>query len=162
VSVRVLGPMKVAVIGAPTYFARHARPRTPDDLARHSCIRYRLAMDGALFDWPFARDGKTRRIPVQGRVVVNNPDLAVRAAVDGLGIAYTIEGLAAPFLRSGQLVRVLKEWSPSFEGLFLYYPSRRQVPAALRALVDLVRTDTRGRAPAIVPGAVIANPLVTE
>lgn len=162
VSVRVLGPMKVAVIAAPGYFARHTRPRTPDDLARHSCIRYRLAMDGALFDWPFARDGKTRRVPVQGRVVVNNPDLAVRAAVDGLGIAYTIEGLAAPFLRSGQLVRVLKEWSPSFEGLFLYYPSRRQVPAALRALIDLVRTDARGRARDVVPGATLANPLVAE
>src|SRR5260221_7736572 len=80
VSVRVLGPMKVAVIAAPSYFARHTRPRTPDDLARHSCIRYRLAMDGALFDWPFARDGKTRRVPVPGPGVVNNPDLAVRAA----------------------------------------------------------------------------------
>ena len=162
VSVRVLGPMKVAVIAAPSYFARHTQPRTPDDLARHSCIRYRLAMDGALFDWPFARDGKTRRVPVQGRVVVNNPDLAVRAAVDGLGIAYTIEGLAAPFLRSGQLVRVLKEWSPSFEGLFLYYPSRRQLPAALRALIDLVRTEARGRARDVAPGATLANPLVAE
>ena len=84
------------------------------------------------------------------------------AAVDGLGIAYTIEGLAAPFLRSGQLVRVLKEWSPSFEGLFLYYPSRRQLPAALRALIDLVRTEARGGARDVAPGATLANPLVAE
>ena len=71
--------------------------------------------------------------------MVNDPDLAVRAAVDGLGIAYTLEALAEPFLRSGQLVRVLEDWSPSFEGLFLYYPGRRQVPAALRALIDMIR-----------------------
>ena len=72
--------------------------------------------------------------------MVNDPDLAVRAAVDGLGIAYTLEALAEPFLRSGQLVRVLEDWSPSFEGLFLYYPGHRQVPAALRALIDMIRT----------------------
>jgi DNA-binding transcriptional LysR family regulator len=75
---------------------------------------------------------------VDGRVMVNDPDLAVRAAVDGLGIAYTIEALAEPFLRSGQLVRVLEDWSPAIEGLFLYYPGRRQVPAALRALIAMI------------------------
>jgi DNA-binding transcriptional LysR family regulator len=71
--------------------------------------------------------------------MVNDPDLAVRAAVDGLGIAYTITAQAEPFLRSGQLVRVLEDWSPSFGGLFLYYPTHRQVPAALRALIDMIR-----------------------
>jgi hypothetical protein len=78
--------------------------------------------------------------------MVNETDLAVRAAVDGLGIAYTVEALAEPFLRSGQLVRVLEDWSPSFEGLFLYYPGHRQVPATLRALIDMIRT-ARGSAP---------------
>jgi DNA-binding transcriptional LysR family regulator len=137
--VRVMGPVKVAVFGAPSYFARRRKPRTPDDLARHSCVQYRRDADGAVFDWPFERNGKARKISVEGRVMVNDPDLAVRAAVDGLGIAYTIEALAEPFLRSGQLVRVLEDWSPSFEGLFLYYPGRRRVPAALRALIDMVR-----------------------
>jgi LysR substrate binding domain len=79
---------------------------------------------------------------VDGRVMVNNPDLVLRAAVDGLGIAYTIEAYAEPFLRSGQLVRVLEDWSPTIEGLFLYYPGRRQVPAALRALIDMIRTSS--------------------
>jgi DNA-binding transcriptional LysR family regulator len=77
---------------------------------------------------------------VDGRVIVNDPDLAMRAAVDGLGIAYTVETLADPFVRSGQLVRVLEDWSPSFDGLFLYYPGHRQVPVALRALMDMLRT----------------------
>jgi DNA-binding transcriptional LysR family regulator len=72
--------------------------------------------------------------------MVNETDLAVRAAVDGLGIAYTVEALAEPFLRSGQLVRVLEDWTPSFEGLYLYYPGHRQVPATLRALIDMIRT----------------------
>jgi DNA-binding transcriptional LysR family regulator len=137
--VRVMGPMKVAVVGAPFYFAQHPRPRTPDDLARHSCVEYRRGAEGAVYEWEFERSGKSRKVSVSGRVMVNDPDLAVRAAVDGLGIAYTIEALAEPFWRSGQLVRVLEDWSPSFEGIFLYYPGHRQVPAALRALIDMIR-----------------------
>jgi DNA-binding transcriptional LysR family regulator len=154
IAVRVMGPMKVVVVGAPTYFARRRPPRTPDDLARHSCIQYRLAGDGAVFAWPLERNRKSRRISVDGRVMVNNADLAVRAAVDGLGIAYTLESLADPFLRSGQLVRVLEDWSPSFEGLYLYYPGHRQVPAALRALIDMIRT---ARGPAR-PARSLKNP----
>jgi DNA-binding transcriptional LysR family regulator len=146
IAVRVMGPMKIAVVGAPTYFARRRAPRTPDDLARHICVEYRREADGGVLMWLFERNRKSRRISVDGRVMVNNPDLAVRAAVDGLGIAYTVEALAEPFLRSGQLVRVLEDWSPSFEGLFLYYPGHRQVPAALRALIDMIRA-ARGSAP---------------
>jgi DNA-binding transcriptional LysR family regulator len=147
IAVRVMGPMKVVVVGAPTYFARRRPPRTPDDLARHSCVQYRRAADGDVFAWPFERNRKSRRISVDGRVMVNSTDLAVRAAVDGLGIAYTIEALAEPFLRSGQLVCVLEDWSPAFEGLFLFSPGHRQVPATLRALIDMIRT-ARGSAPA--------------
>jgi DNA-binding transcriptional LysR family regulator len=82
----------------------------------------------------------------------------VRAAVDGLGIAYLTEALAEPFLRSGQLVRVLEDWSPSFEGLFLYYPGHRQVPAALRALIDMIRAPN-GSAPA---KALVDNPFTAD
>jgi DNA-binding transcriptional LysR family regulator len=147
IAVRVMGPMKIVVVGAPTYFARRRPPRTPDDLARHSCVQYRPVADGDVFAWPFERNRQSRRLAVDGRVIINDPHLAVRAAVDGLGIAYTLEALAEPFLRSGQLVRVLEDWLPSFEGMFLYYPGSRQVPAALRALIDMIRT-TRGSAPA--------------
>jgi len=106
IAVRVTGPMKAAVVGAPAYFAQRRLPRTPDDLAQHSCVQYRLAGDGAVFEWAFERDGKSRRISVDGRITVNDPDLAVRAAIDGLGIVYTVEAQVDPFLRSGQLVRV--------------------------------------------------------
>lgn len=142
-AVRVTGPLKVVAVAAPSYFARRKPPRTLDDLRRHSCIHYRLAADGALFEWPFNRNGKDEQVAVDGRVIVNTPELAVRAALDGLGIAYTLEALADLFLRSGQLVRVLEDWSPSIEGLFLYYPGRRQVPAALRALIDMIRLRRR-------------------
>ena len=158
IAVRVMGLMKIAVVGAPTYFARQRPPRTPDDLARHSCVQYRREADGNVLLWLFERNRKSRRISVDGRVMVNDADLAVRAAIDGLGIAYTLESLAQPFLRSGQLVRVLEDWSPSFEGLFLYYPGHRQVPAALRVLIDMMRA-ARGSARA---ARSLKNPFAEE
>jgi DNA-binding transcriptional LysR family regulator len=147
IAVRMTGPMKIAVVGAPAYFAQRRPPRTPDDLVRHSCVQYRVAADGDVLEWTFERNRKSRRLSVGGPVMVNDLDLAVRAAVDGLGIAYTVEAVAEPFLRSGQLVRVLEDWSPSFEGLYLYYPGHRQVPATLRALIDMIRAG-HGSAPA--------------
>jgi DNA-binding transcriptional LysR family regulator len=152
--VRVMGPVKVAVVAAPTYLAQHSRPLVPDDLARHVCVQYRRGTDGGVFEWLFERAGQSRKITVDGRLMVNAPDLSLRAAVDGLGLAYTIEAQAEPFLRSGQLIRVLEDWSPAFEGLFLYYPGHRQVPASLRALIDMIKSGHR-------PGASevsLANP----
>ncbi|HXC91061.1 MAG TPA: LysR family transcriptional regulator [Stellaceae bacterium] len=146
IAVRVTGPVKLVVVGSPAYFARRRPPRAPEDLAGHDCVQYRRAAEGATIEWPFERAGKAQRISVDGRVTVNDPELALRAAVDGLGIAYTIESLAEPFLRSGQLLRVLEEWSVSFQGLYLYYPGHRQVPAALRCLIDMIRASPRARA----------------
>jgi DNA-binding transcriptional LysR family regulator len=139
IAVRLRGPMKVAVVGAPKYFERRRPPRTPDDLTSHSCIQYRFATSGATVPWTFERSGRTKRMSLSGGVTVNIPDLAVRAAVDGLGIAYTLETLAAPFLRTGQLVRVLEGFAPAVEAFFLFYPGHRQVPAALRAFIDMIR-----------------------
>jgi DNA-binding transcriptional LysR family regulator len=141
IAVRVTGPLKIAIVGASSYFAQRKPPRTPDDLARHSCVQYRQGRsDRGLFDWPLERNGKSRAIPVSGRVIVNTPELALRAAVDGLGIAYAIAAQADPFLRSGELIRVLEEWSPAVQGLFLYHSSHRRVPVALRALIDMTQT----------------------
>jgi DNA-binding transcriptional LysR family regulator len=147
IAVRVTGPMKVAVVGAPAYFARQSAPCTPDDLALHSCVQY--GWGDSLAAWVFQRNGKSRRISVQGPVTVNTAGLAVRAAIDGLGIAYTTEARAEPFIRSGDLVRVLEDWSPSYEGYILYYTGHRQVPTALRALIDMIRPGREtGREPA--------------
>ena len=108
IGVRVTGPMKIAIVGAPTYFAGRRPPRTPDDLTSHNCIQYRLGAKGPLFKWQFEQNGKARQIAIAGRLCVNTPELAIRAVLDGLGVAYLPEELAAPFLRTGQLIRVLK------------------------------------------------------
>ena len=139
IAVRVTGPIKIAMVGAPSYFAQRKPPRTPDDLSRHSCVQYRRGPDGLIFDWIFERNGKSKAISVNGRVIVNTPELALRAALDGLGIAYAVEAQADSFVRSGQLVRVLEDWSPTIQGLFLYHSSHRRVPAALRALIDMTQ-----------------------
>jgi DNA-binding transcriptional LysR family regulator len=145
IAVRVTGPMKVAVVGHPKYFERRRAPRTIDDLASHSCIQYRLTPGGATVPWTFERNGKSKRMSLAGGVTVNDPFLAVRAAVDGLGIAYTVEQLAEPFLRTSHLVRVLEGVSPWLETLFLFYPGHRQVPAALRAFIDMIRAPQSAR-----------------
>lgn len=144
IAVHIFGPFRVAYVGSPTYFSRRRPPRAPEDLTRHSCIRYGHDMGPISSKWPFERDGEHQDIPVTGPLIVNFPDLAQRAALDGLGIALTLEAQAEPFLRSGQLIRVLTDWSPSFEGFFLHYPGHRQVPAALRAFIDLIKATKGG------------------
>ena len=147
IAVRVTGPMQAAIVESPGYFAKHPMPRTPDDLADHQCILYRLGRDGEIFRWRFERNGNKKVVSVRGSVTVNNPETAIRAALDGLGIVYLVDALAEPFLRSGQLARVLESWAPRVEGVYLYYHSRRQPPAALRAFIDMVRAPkaTSGR-----------------
>lgn len=149
VAVKVSDPWKAVVVGAPSYLARRGEPFTPDELPAHDCIQYRL--DGMLFPWPFMHEGTRRRIPVHGPVIVNSSDLALRAAIDGLGLACLSDAVAEPQLRSGQLVAVLQDWSPAFDGYFLIYPGRRQVPLPLRALIDLLRAQRN-------PAPVLADP----
>jgi DNA-binding transcriptional LysR family regulator len=146
IKVRLTGPIDIAVVAAPMYFAVRRPPRTPDDLASHSGIQYRLGARGPIAKWDFERNGKAHQIAVPGRVTVNTVELAIRAALDGFGIARVPEELAAPFLRTGQLTRILENWSAALEGLYLFYHGRRQVPAALRAFIDMVRAQNRSRA----------------
>jgi DNA-binding transcriptional LysR family regulator len=146
IEVRLTGPIKVAVIAAPAYFSGRPPPRTPDELAAHSCIQYRLGATGSLVKWEFEySNGEARQIAVPGRLTVNSPELALRAALDGLGIAYVPEGLAAPFLRTGELIRVFENCSSAVDGLHLFYHGRRQVPTALRAFIDMAKSDDRRR-----------------
>ena len=139
IGVRVTGSINIALVGAPTYFAGRRPPRAPDDLASHNCIQYRVGAKGPLAKWHFQRNGKSRAVATQGRLTVNNTELALRAALDGLGIGYLPEELAAPFVRTGQLMRVLESWPAAVEGLYLFYHGHRQIPTALRAFIDMIR-----------------------
>jgi DNA-binding transcriptional LysR family regulator len=147
VAVRVTGPMEAAIVASPAYLAKHAAPRTPDDLSSHQCVQYRISHDGEIYRWRLERNGSRKLVSVRGSITVNAAETALRAALDGLGLAYTLDALAEPFLRSGQLVRVLASWSPCIAGVYLYYQGRRQPTAALRALIDMVRAPkgTSGR-----------------
>lgn len=140
VAVRITPDLRNAIVGSPGYFASRPIPRSPRDLADHACINYRWAGSGALFRWPFAKDGESLHVAVDGPLAVNDSGLTVAAALAGAGLACTLEAHAAPFLASGRLVRVLEDWCASSPGFFLYYPSRRQMAPAFRALLDFLKS----------------------
>lgn len=137
---RVTADMRTAIVAAPSYFAKRAKPRVPKDLMQHDCINYRQIASGSIYRWEFTVKGRDVAILVDGRVVTNGADLMLRAALDGLGIAYLLESVAAPYLADNRLVRVLTAYSPRFPGLYLYYPSRANMAPKLRALVDFFRS----------------------
>jgi DNA-binding transcriptional LysR family regulator len=129
---------RFCVVGSPAYFARHAPPRTPADLNRHRCIRTRMP-SGAIYQWEFERHGETVRIDGKGALTLDEPGLMLAAARAGLGLTYLTEWTLATDLAAGTLVRVLDDWLPPLDGLCLYYPGRRHVPAGLRALIEMIR-----------------------
>jgi len=131
--------LETAIVAAPAYLQRHGIPATPRDLHDHLCINLRLRGSGGLYHWELERDGEELSVPVEGPLIVNDSELAVRAALDGVGIAYLMRAEIQPLIAAGRLVRVLEDWSPTYPGFYLYYPSRRQTPPALRALVEFLR-----------------------
>ena len=139
VAVKVTGEQRAAVVAAPAYFASHPRPMTPRDLTAHRCLRYRMGADGPVYRWEFEKRGQPVTVSVSGPLTVNDVEFMIRAALDGVGLAFTLEGFVAEHIARGRLVRVLEDWCPPFEGYFLYYPSRRHQPRALQALVDALR-----------------------
>ena len=114
-------------------------PKTPHELKSHNCIRARLP-NGTVWGWHFAKKGKSLRVAVDGTLVVNEIDLVVRAALDGAGIAYLLRDYVEADLVEGRLVALLIDWLPPHAGFYLYYSSRRQLPAPLQAFIDFIRT----------------------
>jgi len=139
VAVKVTGEQRAAIVAAPAYFDSHPKPKTPRDLTAHRCIRYRMGADGPVYRWEFEKRGRPVTVSVTGPLIVNDVELTLRAALDGVGLAFALEEHAAEHIARGGLVRVLEDWCPPFDGFFLYYPSRRHQPAALQALVDALR-----------------------
>jgi len=139
VAVRIGPDLRMAVVGAPSYFANRPTPRTPQDLAQHSCINLRLITLGGLYAWELEKDGRELHVRVDGQLVFNNVPMILRAAAAGFGLACVLEDQAEAYLADGRLVRVLEDWCPPFAGYHLYYTSRRQPSAAFALLVDALR-----------------------
>jgi len=139
IAVRIGPDMRMAVVGAPSYFAKRSPPKKPQDLTEHNCINLRLPTYGGLYAWEFEKGDRELKVRVEGQLVLNGTTQMLNAALAGLGLAYVPQDLAQPHLDSGLLTRVLEDWCPPYSGYHLYYPSRRQPSAAFALLVEALR-----------------------
>ena len=138
VAVRVSPDIQHAIVGAPSYFESHPRPTSPRDLLNHRCVNFRHRGEG-IYKWELDKGDESVAIAVSGSLVLDDEDLVIQAALDGAGLALVADNRATPHLSSGALIRVMEDWTPPFPGFFLYYPHRKQQPAALAAVIDTFR-----------------------
>jgi DNA-binding transcriptional LysR family regulator len=139
IAVRISPDWRLAVVGSPAYFERCPPPATPYDLTNHACVNIRHRPSGAIYAWEFEKDGKAFTVKGEGQLVFNSIVHVLNGALDGIGLAYVPEALAAPYLADGRLKEVLADWCPYFQGFHLYFPHRRQASPAFSAFVDAVR-----------------------
>ena len=148
VAVPLGGPQRAVVVGSPRYFRRHRKPLHPRELAEHDCVRFRFN-SGAIYRWEFAHPtgpskGQWFELDVEGPLTTNEPAMAIRAAIDGLALTHMLEPAVRAAIAAGQLETVLDDWLPPFDGFYLYYPSRLQVPPKLRVFVEHLRKYLAG------------------
>jgi DNA-binding transcriptional LysR family regulator len=139
IAVRIGPDMRMAVVGAPSYFAKRSLPKKPQDLTNHNCINLRLPTHGGLYAWEFKKGGREMRVRVDGQLVLNGTIQMLNAALAGFGLAYVPEDMAQLHVAQGRLKRVLEDWCPPFPGYHLYYPNRRHSSPAFALLVDALR-----------------------
>jgi DNA-binding transcriptional LysR family regulator len=139
IAVRVGPDIRIAVVGAPSYFKTRPEPKKPQDLIGHDCINLRLPTLGGLYAWEFEKGARALKVRVEGQLVFNGTLQMLNAALAGFGLAYVPEDAAQPYLAKGRLKRVLDDWCAPYSGYHLYYPSRRQPSAAFALLVDALR-----------------------
>lgn len=140
IGMRLTDETRIRVFGSPAYLARRSRPALPRDLEAHDCIRIRVT-GGRHLPWIFERKGKRLEVAVEGSLITNDLDFALRAALDGVGLIQLPDDQAAPYVAEKRLVPLLEDWAQHFGGLYLYHSSRRQVPPALQALIDFLRAN---------------------
>ncbi|MDD0968610.1 MULTISPECIES: LysR family transcriptional regulator [Pseudomonas] len=140
-----IGPnLRSVVVASPAFLERHATPQKPEDLHALPCIRHRFP-SGSMYRWEFERGGIEQEIEVNGPLTLGDVSLMIGPALQGLGLAYVFEDMAREHMASGRLVQVLADWCPYYPGLHLYYPSRRHVPAPLKAFIDFTRNAHEGK-----------------
>jgi DNA-binding transcriptional LysR family regulator len=139
IAVRIGPDVRMAVVGAPSYFERRPSPKKPQDLTDHDCINLRLPTRGGIYAWEFEKRGREMKVRVEGQLVVNNIGLRLDAVLSGFGLAYLPDDQIQAYIKDGRLIRVLEDWCPPFSGYHLYYPSRRQTTPAFALLVDALR-----------------------
>lgn len=139
IAVRISPDLRMAVVGAPSYFAGRPKPRQPKDLTQHACINLRLPTFGGFYVWEFEKGGKEMKVRVDGPLAFNSSRMLVEAALSGSGLAFTMEDRVKLHIKSGKLIRVLADWCAPFSGYYLYYPSRRQPTPAFSLLVEALR-----------------------
>lgn len=144
IAVRMGPDWRLSVVGTPAYFKTYPVPVTPQDLAHHRCINIRHSPAGSVYAWEFEKAGRKLNIRVNGPLISNSIIHVLNGALDGIGLAYVPESMAKPHIEKGNLIEVLADWSPTFEGFHLYYPNRRQPSSAFVAFVEAVRY--RGKA----------------
>jgi len=140
IAVPLSGPQRFVTAGSPAYFAAHGRPTHPREILDHACIRHRFA-SGVSYPWEYEKDGQVIRIDPPGRLISSSVDLELAACEAGLGLMTIFEDVLAASIAAGRLETVLDDWLPPFSGPYLYYPSRRHMPAPLRAFVDFVKAE---------------------
>lgn len=143
VQVRLTGPFRFVVVGAPGYLERHGTPQRPEDLLRHECLTFRSPTTGALYAWELERGKRTWRVPVRGGVVTDDGILAVSLAERGMGLAYAFEPMALGALRARRLRRVLEPYAATIAGFFLFFPSRARSSVPLRLFIEAARELAR-------------------
>ena len=141
VAVRVSADIQHAIVGAPSYFESHPTPTSPRDLLNHRCINFRHRGE-SIYKWELDKADESVAIAVSGSLVLDDEDLVIQAALDGGGLALVADNRATPHLSDGALIRVMEDWTPPFPGFFLYYPHRKQQPAALAAVIDTLRLSS--------------------
>lgn len=139
IAVRIGPEMRMAVVGAPAYFAARGKPKLPQDLTEHNCINLRLPTYGGIYAWEFEKRGRAMKVRVDGQLVFNTGLLRMNAVLAGLGLAYIPDDLVKREIADGRLIRVLADWCAPFAGYHLYYPSRRQPTPAFAVLVEALR-----------------------
>jgi DNA-binding transcriptional LysR family regulator len=141
IAVRIGPDVRMAVVGAPSYFEKHPIPKKPQDLTEHNCINLRRPTYGGLYAWEFEKGRRELKVRVDGQLIFNTLRQRLDAALAGLGLAYMIEDAAKPHIAKGSLIRVLEDWCEPFPGYHLYYPSRRHSSPAFALLVDALRYE---------------------